>query len=226
MVVGYLANDKMAPAQFQTQDLWCEPARGQPEGLTLSHRWTWGINLMDSYTDLSSNHSFAWAANSSDFGKKKPLLGMAYTEPSVWKSPAQPHTFSSDCTGKPNSVCGHLPLTVSQKGAAADGIYFLFIWAEVQAEFRMWDRSYLRLHGEQSQGKGHERCCPHSPHDCLCPKEAVDGNIKQMSSKWGAHPTESGTAGTARTWASGPRSVLKRGNVLFSFLFRSLYDVF
>lgn len=40
MEVGYLANDKMAPAQFQTQDLWREPARGQPEGLTLSHRWT------------------------------------------------------------------------------------------------------------------------------------------------------------------------------------------
>lgn len=73
-------------------------------------------------------------------------------------------------------------------------IYLFFILVALQAEFRVCDTSYLRLHGKQSQGKGHQRCCPHSPHDCLCPKEAVDGNIKQMSSKWGGHPTELGPA--------------------------------
>lgn len=116
MEVGYLANDKMAPAQFQTQDLWREPARGQPEGLTLSHRWTWGINLMDSYTDLSSNHSFAWTANSSDFEKKKNNFAgddiqwaVRVKKPSsashffLWlhrKTQVRVWTFTADCIAK------------------------------------------------------------------------------------------------------------------------------
>lgn len=47
---------------------------GQPRGLAVSQRWTRGINLIDGYTDLSTNRSFAWTANSSN-SKKKILAG-------------------------------------------------------------------------------------------------------------------------------------------------------
>lgn len=36
----------------------------------MSQQWTRGINLIDGYTDLSTNRSFAWTANSSKSEKK------------------------------------------------------------------------------------------------------------------------------------------------------------
>lgn len=40
MEEGVFGKWQKAPGHFQTQDLWYEPAWGQPGGLTLSHHWT------------------------------------------------------------------------------------------------------------------------------------------------------------------------------------------